>query len=127
MAKKWVFGIMSDGQRRVSVQSFDGIVQLGKSKRLSAMRSDLPAKVSKPITVKAEKKLTELEHARLLIEQKIQAIKASYPKGKCHKLFVLRYTSEEKLQQMNIGEVLGLLHLERDKFKRVLDFAYCEL
>jgi len=118
---------MSFDKEPVSIQNFDGLIDLGSSKRLLAMRNKVQVEAPQPIRrAKVLKELTQLEHARELIEQKIKAIKASYPDGKRHKLFALRYASEKRLKMMSIGELFILLQLDSAAFKPVLAFAYCE-
>ncbi|MDC9728593.1 MAG: hypothetical protein PSN04_04585 [Methyloprofundus sp.] len=106
----------------VQVESFSGMVNLGKSKRLNEMMA-ANRKPVKSVEIK-KKNLTELEQARCLIKQKIDEIKAAYPEGKRNSLFALRYTSEQKIAKMTIGEVFELLKLNKGQFKKSLLSAY---
>lgn len=114
---------------RVKVQSTAPLVGLVKSKRLQAMRqsfekidkkeeSDLPAIVNK--------KERDIYLAREVIRLKIVEIKASYPQSMQKKLFAIRYSSEEKINQMGLQQLFTLLDINQSIAKEIALLKYQE-
>jgi len=120
--------MMSD-KSRVKIEAANLVVDLGKSKRLAAIRqslssaktSDNPVKKQKP---KLDKKELAIKVARDLISQKIAEIKASYPQGRQNKLFALRYGSEDGLQKMTLKELFAVLKISEGLAKELADVKF---
>ncbi len=116
---------------RVSIQEAGFLVELGKSKRLAAMRLSKELKVdSKPIKAKVKPNLNQNEmavrQARELILQKIAEIKAAYPKGRQNKLFALRYGTEDKLNQLSLKQLFTLLKITENLANNIADVIFSE-
>jgi len=119
---------MSD-KSRVKIEAANLVVDLGKSKRLAAIRqslssaktSDNPVKKQQP---KLDKKELAIKVARDLISQKIAEIKASYPQGRQNKLFALRYGSEDGLQKMTLKELFAVLKISEGLAKELADVKF---
>jgi len=106
----------------VTSESFSGVVNLGKSKRLAGMRASIQKLEKKKVVNKVA--LSTVDQARVLIDQTISEIKLAYPEGKRNSLFKLRYASEQTIAQMTVGEVFKLLKLDDKQFKKVLVEQY---
>lgn len=109
---------------RVSIQEAGLLVELGKSKRLAAMRLSKELKVdSKPIKSKVNLNQNEMavRQARELITQKIAEIKAAYPQGRQNKLFALRYGTEDKLNQLSLRQLFTLLKITENLANNIAD------
>ncbi len=119
---------MSNREKK-SIQTA-GLVGLGNSKRLAAMRrSSMQAdSVSKEAlaSVGHRRKATDIEQARQMIRHVIAEIKAAYPKGRQQRFFALRYVPEEQLYQMSLQEVFTLLHIKQALPKHIMQVKFKE-
>ncbi|MCF7970055.1 MAG: hypothetical protein K9L22_02680 [Methylococcaceae bacterium] len=116
---------------RVSIQESSMVVDLGKSKRLAAMRQAIESEVNigliKPkVKPNLNKNETAIQQARELVAQKITEIKATYPQGRQNKLFSLRYGAEDKLSQMSLKQLFALLKVTENLAKDISEVKFLE-
>ena len=114
---------------RVSAQSTESRIDLGKSKRLAAMRESVDIKIEKEFSQPKQKpggskKERQIKQARDAIAQRIGTIKATYPQGMQNKLFALRYGSEEKINQMSLKKIFKLLKISQEPAKEIAGVKY---
>lgn len=122
------FETMTNTQKTVA-QGAESLINLGKSKRLAAMRESIDMRVDKEKVVAqkhfgAKNKEREIYQARIAIQQSIAEIKASYPQGRQNKLFALRYGSEEKINQMGLQQLFTLLKISRVLAKDIAEIKF---
>ncbi|NOQ64075.1 MAG: hypothetical protein GQ582_06145 [Methyloprofundus sp.] len=120
-----------ENKQKVTVQATQGIVGLGKSKRLAAMRQSTQQKAEKLVVKDKQKfninkKEAQVEQARVFIKQCMLEIKASYPQGMQNKLFALRYGNEEKINQMSLRQLFGLFNIQQSLAQELAEFKFKE-
>ena len=114
---------------RVSAESTQLRIDLGKSKRLAAMRESVEVRIDKQIFQPKQKpsgsnKERQIKQAREVIAQSIVTIKATYPQAMQNKLFALRYGSEEKINQMSLKKLFKLLKISQELAKEIAGVKY---
>ena len=120
-----------ENKQKVTVQATQGIVGLGRSKRLAAMRQSTQQKAEKLVVkdrkkFNSNKKEAQVEQARVYIKQCMLEIKASYPQGMQNKLFALRYGDEEKINQMSLRQLFGLFNIQQPLAQELTEFKFKE-
>ena len=111
------------------VQHTEPLINLGKSKRLAAMRQSVAMRVEREVLPKnsgVNKKEDEIQQARLAISLRIAEIKATYPQGRQNKLFALRYGSEEKIKQMGLQQLFTLLKVNQRVAKEIAETKFVD-
>lgn len=122
------FETMTNTQKTVA-QGAESLINLGKSKRLAAMRESINMRVDKEKVVAqkhfgAKNKEREIYQARIAIQKSITEIKATYSQGRQNKLFALRYGSEEKINQMGLQQLFTLLKISRVLAKDIAEIKF---
>ena len=116
-------------KQRVSAESTQSIIELGKSKRLAAMRQSVEMCIDKEtfqpkLKPSDNKQERQIQQARVVIAQSIAKIKETFPQGKQNKLFALRYGSEEKINQMTLKKLYKLLNISQLVAKEIAGEKY---
>jgi hypothetical protein len=122
------FETMTNTQKTVA-QGAESLINLGRSKRLAAMRESINMRVDKEKVVAqkhfgAKNKEREIYQARIAIQKSITEIKATYSQGRQNKLFALRYGSEEKINQMGLQQLFTLLKISRVLAKDIAEIKF---
>jgi hypothetical protein len=122
------FETMTNTQKTVA-QGAESLINLGRSKRLAAMRESINMRVDKEKVVAqkhfgAKNKERDIYQARIAIQKSITEIKATYSQGRQNKLFALRYGSEEKINQMGLQQLFTLLKISRVLAKDIAEIKF---
>lgn len=100
---------------KVSISEQPLLVDIGKSKKLSALATKSTAALPDKPCLNAAKLVSEsdatLQLARTLLDKRVQDMLHSFPQGRCNKLFALRFGSVEKIQALELKVAFQLLDL----------------
>ncbi len=119
---------MTQEKQRPEVKTMQGLVRLGQSKRLAAMRDAQEQQLNKTLAQRQKSRnndeKNQLQQARYVVTQTIAKLKATYPQGMQNRLFALRYGSEEKINQMPLKKVFKLLGIKKALAKELTEVKY---
>ncbi len=108
-------------RQKITIDERPLLVSAGKSKKLAAMmmRQSAPILVPPPIIEKTDKftdlkpaVAAELTRACTLIDNRIADIMASYPVGRCNKLFAIRYGTVTAIKALTIKAAFNTLNID---------------